>query len=215
MFSAENLRKIVGYYPAELTLTVKGGVISSNVTEPYFIKAEGDKEGRENLVVIDTKNDFNRELFTKYDVGVWVGKDFAVSAKRKSSVEITDLKQMPDFVLNQEKLTSWADKIGSYHFLLSIGLFFLIFFAFMGFFTLKLIWLFIMALIIFLYCKARKISMSYKKSYQIALHAVTVPVILSSIFIISGIQEPFTFFFTLILLAIALANIKKPDAIVA
>ncbi|MSR78682.1 MAG: DUF1189 domain-containing protein [Candidatus Taylorbacteria bacterium] len=212
MFSNENLRKVVGYYPAELTLTVKNGAVSSNVTEPYSIKDNNPSIGRTaNFVVVDTKNGFTRELFEKYNADVWIGKDFAVTLKGKSQTELTDLRQMPDFVLNQDKLTSWADKIGNYHFILSLGLFFVLFFAFLGFFTLKLVWLFIMALIIFLYAKARKISLSYKKSYQIALHAVTVPVILAAIFIISKIQEPFTFFFTLILLAIAFSNIKKSD----
>src|SRR3989344_585910 len=64
IFSAENLRKLAGFYPEELVLQVAKGVISTNVVEPYIIKdtfeISNDSEKKyANAVVIDTKNDFS------------------------------------------------------------------------------------------------------------------------------------------------------------
>ena len=212
-FSGENLRKFVAYYPQELTVDIKGGVISTNVTEPYIIKTSGEllgKNPKANIVVIDTKNQFSRELFKQYDTSVWVGRDFIVAAKNQDQSELNDVSRMPDFTLNQGKLLDWVNIIDSYHWTLSIGLFVVLFLFLYGFFVLKLVWLAIMALLILLLAKVKKVALSYKESYKIALHAATVPLVLVSLFMLSDIKAPFIFFFSLILLVIAYANLSKP-----
>lgn len=221
LFSGENLKKLVNYYPAELTLTIKGGAISTNVTEPYFIKADGElfkenssqKNSHANIVVIDTKNVFSRELFKQYDAGVWIGKDFIVAAKNQARVEPSDVSRVPDFFLDQAKLLRWVDIIDSYHWALSLGLFVILFFSFYGFFVLQLIWLFLIALLIMLFGKLYKITLSYKNSYQIALHAATVPFVLIALSIVSGINAPFLFFYSSVIIVIVLVNLKKVDAV--
>lgn len=212
-FSGENLRKFVSYYPQELTIAVKGGMISTNVTEPYIIKNTAGTSGKNpkvNVVVIDTKNEFSRELFREYDTSVWVGRDFIVASKNQNQSELNDVSRMPDFTLNQEKLLGWVGIIDSYHWVLSVGLFVVLFLFFYGFFVLKLLWLAIMAGIILLLAKVKRVPLSYNNSYRTALHAATVPLVLLSFFILSDIAAPFIFFFSLILLAIAYANLSKP-----
>lgn len=213
LFSAENLKKLVALYPSELTLTVMNGVVSTNVTEPYAIKAfkELRDSGRANLVVIDTKSDFSPELFKKYDTNILIGKNFIVSVKNKNlfQFQYTDLAQMPNFTVNQDKLLRWADVIGSYHLALSLGLFVLLFFGFFIFFSVKLLWLLVLALIIFLVAKLRKIQLSYKDSYKFAVQAGTAPFIIEAIFITIGASAPFPFLLSIMLLVVAVVNMEK------
>jgi len=217
-FSVENLKKLANFYPEELAIRIKSGVISTNVSEPYSIKENVnystlDKDRYANWVVIDTKNDFSVDAFNKYDTRVLVGKSFIVIAKNRGQFEWNDVSRMPDFSLSQARLLHWIDLIGSYHLLISLGLFVLVFLAFFGFFTLKLLGLLIIALIIFLIGKIKKVPLSYKNSYQVALHAITIPVILHAVFILANTPAPFLFFFSAITVVIAFVNIKSPNNI--
>lgn len=210
-FSSENLRKLVALYPAELTLTVKGGLVSTNVVLPYSVKAGAEiaeKSGHGNLAVIDTEHDFSQELFRQYDSIVWIGRNFVASAKNRSQVELTDMSRAPDFALDQARLLRWADLIGSHHLALSLGLFAALFLSFYGFFVFKLLWLAILALVILSLGKVKKVSLSYRNSFQIALHAATVPLILDAVFVLNGLGEPFLFFYSLIVLVIVFVNLK-------
>ncbi len=214
LFTGENLRKLASFYPKELTIQIKGGAISTNVTEPYSIKESADYSTGErytNLVVIDTKNDFSVEAFKAYDTRVLLGKNFVVTSKNRDQFEWNDLSRLPDFSLSQGRLFHWVDLLASRHLLISLILFSGLFFAFFGFFMLKLLGLLIIALIILLLAKLKKVSLSYKNSYQIALHAATVPFILQTIFILAAVRTPLPFFFSLILLIIAFVNLKKSE----
>ncbi len=212
LYSTESLKRVASYYPAELTLSIKSGVISTNVSEPYIIKSKTlgieTERGHLNAVVIDTRNSFTRELFEQYDTNVWVGKDFVVTAKDSSRFELTDMSQVHDLTLNQEKLFSWADIIGGYHLAISLSLFALLLIAFLSYLSAHLILFFITSLLVLGIVKLKKIELSYKNCYQIVLHAATVPLILETVFILSGVVSPFPFFFSLILLIIVFVNLK-------
>ena len=211
LFSAENLKKLAMLYPSELVLTVNGGAVSTNVAEPYTVKNfEGlDNFGYANFVVIDTKSDFSSELFKKYDTSILVGKNFIVTVKNQNQFQYNDLTKVPNFTLNQDLLLHWANVIGSYHLALSLGLFVILFFAFMVFFSVKLLWFLVLALIILLLAKLQKVSLSYKDSYKFALQASTAPFMVEAIFIMIGVAMPIPFLLSLVLLLIAFVNMDK------
>ena len=214
LYSTESLKKIVSYYPAELVLAIKGGVISTNVAEPYIIKATGPLANQDkftNLAIIDTKNPFTRDLFKHYDTNVWIGKDFVVTAKNQSQFELTDMSRTPDLTFSQEKLFGWAETIGSHHLAISLILFFFLLLAFILFFSTHLILFFITALFVLLIAKLKKIELPYKKCYQTVIHAATFPLVLETALILSGVGAPFPFFYSLILLVIVYVNLKKVD----
>lgn len=209
--SAGNLRKFSDFYPKELNIQIQGGAVSTNVAEPYGIKERADFPSADkytNTVVIDTKNTFSVDAFKKYDARILIGKNFIVIAKSRSRFEFDDLSRMPDFSLSQQRIFHWIDLIESRHLLFSLGLFAGLFLSFFGFFTIKLAGLLIIALPVLFFGKLKKAGLSYKNSYQIVLHAVTVPLIIQTIFILGGIGVPLPFFYSLIALIIAFANIR-------
>lgn len=215
-FSAENLRKLVGFYPPELIVQIKNGVISSNVTEPYGIKESPNystQDSYTNIAVIDTKSDFSANLFKNYDTRVLIGKNFLVVSKSRQQFEFTDLSRMPDFSLSQGKIFHWIDLVSSFHWLISLALFVALFLGFFGFFSVKLIGLLILALIILFLARIKKVQLSYRNSYQISLHALTIPLILETFFILANLGVPFTFFFSAMVLVIAFINIKHQSLV--
>lgn len=217
IFSAKNLRALVDFYPKELAIQIKSGVISTNVTEPYLIKdsvgfsadSNDSKNEYENLIAIDTKTDFSVEEFSKYSTRLLIGKNFFAISKHPGQFEFNDVSKMPDFSLSQSRIFHWIDLIGRYHLGLSLLLFIFVFLSFFWFFSLILISLLVLALIILLFAKIKKASLSYKNSYQIALRATTVPLILETVFILGNVRAPIPFFYSIFILVIAFVNIKK------
>lgn len=214
VFSAENLRRLTDFYPKELSIQIKGGDISTNVDEPYMIKeiTEGvplDKNSFENLIVIDTKNNFSIESFKGYNTRVLIGKNFVVTTKRAGQFEFNDVSKLPDFSLSQDRILHWAELIGKYHWGISLLLFVCIFISFFWFFSFALLGMLVTAFVVFLLAKLKKIQLSYRNSYQIAIYAFSIPLILETVFILSGMRAPFPFFFGVIAVAISLANFKK------
>jgi len=217
IFSSENLRKFVSYYPKELAIEIKDGIISTNnISEPYFIKETFDstvsKENKyENFVVIDTQSDFSADIFNSYNTRVLIGKNFIVTTEQPGQFEFNDASRVPDFSLDKEKILHWINLINKYHLGLSLLLFFGIFLSFFWFFTLTLISLVVVALVIKLLAKLRKVELAYINSYIIALYAITIPLILKTIFIFSGVMAPFPFFFSLIAIIIAVTNLQAKN----
>ncbi|MSU55040.1 MAG: DUF1189 domain-containing protein [Candidatus Taylorbacteria bacterium] len=212
LFSAESLKKFVSFYPKELSLTIKNGVVSSNVSEPYVLKATSVKKGEHsNYLVVDTSSDSSLDTFRKYDTDVLIGRNFIVSEKGKSQIQVTDISRLPDFTFNQELLFHWADVIGSHHLALSFGFFFILWTAFVFYFTFNLVWLAVMALIVLLIGKVKAVSLSYSQSLKITLFASTLPLILKSIFVVAAISAPFPLFFSVLIVVVVIANIKADE----
>ena len=220
LFSGENLKKLVDYYPKELNIEVKGGTISTNVSEPYIIKgptgfSSREESRSENIIVIDTKNDFTVEAFRAHATEVLLGKNFVVVSKGRGQFEFSDLSGIPDFNLNQERLIGFASVIGEHHLALSLLLFVILFFSFFGLFTLKLFILLFLAVLILCVVKLKKVLLNYKQCYQIALHAVTIPLIFETFFIVSGVGALSLFIFILIALIVVSVNIKSSGVVLS
>ncbi|MES2087634.1 MAG: DUF1189 family protein [Patescibacteria group bacterium] len=209
IFTKERLEKVIDFYPAELAIQIKGGVVSTNVSEPYIVKAITKNPSSKNLLVIDTKSDFSIDTFKSFDTPLLIGKNFAVTSKREGQFEFTDLSKIPDFSLDRAKLLHWSDKIVSHHWLISLGIFFSLLVSFLIFFFANLLWLLIVALIIFGLARLKKVAMTYKEAYQISLHAVTLTLLLTMLSILFVLPSPFTFSGSLVTIIIAFINLKN------
>src|SRR4030042_4087478 len=96
--------KILQYYPDELEITIKGGKASTNVKEPYFIKApaewsavSGKKDPNvENILAIDTKNPFSVERFEDYKAYCYLAKESLACYDEHKQIKITLLSDFPE-----------------------------------------------------------------------------------------------------------------------
>lgn len=193
--------EVINQYPKELEIKVSKGLVTTNVTEPYFLK---------NLIVIDTKNPYSVSQFHDYKTSVWVTKD-SVFYKDTGSLQIKslDLSQLGNFILNKTTLDSLVSKYSPY--LEFIGPILFVF-AILGFFmlyTFRLVYLLLMALLILLLSSLFKWGLNYSSSYKVGLYALTLAFLVE---ILVGVTQSYThflgfsFMFTLITLAAVIVN---------
>lgn len=211
----DNAKKVVmDIYPEKLILTYKGGKISTNVKEPYYIDMpeEGKGLGLEgmHLVAIDTKG--SAEEYQKYNSAILLTDESAVIPDNENGnysykmYPLADmLKDVPDgSFLNKTLYQTFAsltlpyiDKLPVY--LMSFALVAVLLWPFFGaLFSLSgyMFYLLVFTLLLWVIAKIMKKNLSYGKVYQLSLHGLTLPIIASSLIALFG--KPFPFLFSVI-----------------
>ncbi len=205
------------YYPEELEIKIKRGELSTNVQEPYFIETptelNSDDYSSKNIVAIDTKNEPSVELLKSYDTTILITKNAVMFSKNDGDATIKSLQEMPNFVLNKAVFTSYSAKIESlmkFFYPISIIVVFFINIVLLSF---RLIYLFLASLLILLFVRLKKVDITYTKSYQIGIHAMTLGALLFTLLDITDSNIQIPFLFTIILVVIVIINIKKQQSI--
>ncbi len=208
--------EIIDSYPNELVVTIKDGQASSNVAEPYFIKTPESMRNEnyrnvpvtDNFVVIDTKNQFTEENFTKYNSFAVVTKTSLAFRKDNGGIEIYSLSKMPNLTIDNASVASFVGKIQPF---VKLAWPFFILASFAGFllsFSAELIYLLFAALLIWIVAKVKKFPIGYKKSYQAGLHIITLPLLFGVASPLLNIHVPIPFFATILLVVAALINFE-------
>jgi hypothetical protein len=209
--------EIVSNYPQDLEVRVDAGVASTNVAEPYFIKIpnslredvqNNDLANYDNLMVIDTKSDFNLDKFDGYKTMSLLTKNLFVYRDDKGKITIQELKGVTNIKINHTTVVYWVNKFKPFVNAVPYALPILGFIAMFVFYIFKLLYLIVPALIIYFISRLRKIDLTYKKSYQMALHAMTLPLLLYIVLPFVGVGSV-PFLFTAILVIVFLVNQKK------
>ena len=204
-------------FPSDLVVTFKGGKVSTTAPEPYFIRmadivspedlGQGDPE---NLLVIDTQTPFSLEQFKEYNSLVWLTGDSAVMLDKNGSIRIQSLAQVPDVTIDKALATKYLAIAQTYLrlaplFLIPVGIFIFTLFTQLG----RLIYLLLAALILWLLSMAFKRNLTYGKTYQLALHVVTLPVLVFKLLWLPiGTQLPI-FVFSLALTLMFFLNVRE------
>lgn len=221
--------ELANYFPQELTLTIKDGKASTNVSEPYFIKmpkAISDNKSfdnedmmingndvkdiirLENIVVIDTKNKFDIDRFESYKTAILITEDNIISLEN-GKVSIVSVSEVPDFVLNREKISSIVEKVKPF----LVYLYPIVFVGGLigGYFMMlgKIFYLIFGALLIWATIAVMGLKIGYKKSYQLGLHLMTLPIIVIGILTIIPFNIIFPFLFSIILVLATAYNLRK------
>ncbi|HEY5587926.1 MAG TPA: DUF1189 family protein [Candidatus Paceibacterota bacterium] len=177
----------VSSYPDDLVVSIKDGNASVNRTEPYMVKVPNDLINTdnsnslkiENLVTINTTEPFTIDKFHQYStLSLLTKKELVLMQSNKGEVKVMSLSDLGNieltktYVLEKEvllnKILPWimAILIPVLYVGMSLGIF-------IG----TIIILFFYAAIVWFVLKIKGIKVSYKKAYQIALHASTLLII--------------------------------------
>jgi len=193
--SADNIGSLAAYYPADLTVTIKGGKASTNVKEPYFIPMPADMapasydSAYKNLVAIDTATTSPIEAYRAYDAVILLTKDYLVSEKQKGQITVQQVKAFPDISINRGLIKDVIAKFVPYLKALFPILFLLAFIAiFVGLSISNLFFLLIMSLITWAASAAFKSGLAYGKCFSLGLYALTGPIIISLLLQIVGVH---------------------------
>ncbi|MEK7470782.1 MAG: DUF1189 family protein [Patescibacteria group bacterium] len=221
-FIEKEKKVVVNVYPDKLVITLKSGKIFTNVREPYFI--EMPEDGRDlgltasHLVAIDTKG--KAEDFQKYNSLVLLTSESAVVSDGQSGFKVYPLrdilKDVPDgaelnktiYTALTSQLLPYLDKLPGY--LTILAMVAVIFWPFLAtLFSLSghMFYLVFAAFILLLITKVMKKNLTYRKVYQLSLHALTLPILISFALSLYGKFVPFLF--TAILIVFMIVVIKE------
>ena len=204
-------------YPAELTIRIEKGIVSTNVTEPYIIAGKnGTREmlkenGVENLLVIDTTQDFNTKTFDEYKTLALFTKSQIVTRNNSGRATIQDLRGVTSATIDQTTLLGWVEKIrAALVYIVPAGIFVTIIILFLGY-VVYLIPLFLFALIPFFLSKIRKMPLTYRGAYKMSIYAVVPGLVLKTLLNISGFFFVPVYLSLLVFMLVIFINMRKVE----
>ncbi len=181
---------IVSSYPEDLNISIKDGKAYVNKSEPYYIKmpisitnvSEPKDVKFENMLVINTTEPFNLDKFKEYSTVAVLTQNEIVSVSDSGEMKIVPLSKFKNIEITKSWIQDKQDLV--YKFIPWVFVL-LIILAFGGIFVFEIIsGLFLTLLYAFIalgILKLKGIDLSYKKSYQVTLHAITLVLIIGAI----------------------------------
>ena len=209
--------KIMTYFPAELAVTITKGHVTVNQPEPYALAMppEFRTATMTNLAVIDTKNPVTLDAFKAQHTAALVGEHQIIYMGNNNKVEISEIDPSLSMTIDHAQVTQWVEHVRPYTAYVSPILVICLFAGLLLYFGLRFAYMVFGALLILLLGRfALKQEWSYSASYQIGLHALTLPLLLQTIFMLLPIGFPsIPFFYTVIMLIMVYVNFKDPTAV--
>ncbi|MBS3903060.1 MAG: DUF1189 family protein [Anaplasmataceae bacterium] len=216
---------IINYYPEDLEITIKDGVASHSEEDPVFVpfvipNVEGFPAFESSslpfryAVVIDTKNTFDIKKFEEYETLVYLSKDYLVTANGEGRVEdLVALKDFPqDITINRQAVLSFIGELQPFVNALPVILFFLVFIGLFVLYGFSFIRVLLAALILMIIYRLAGLKRNFSKSYQVALHASTLALIVSSLFIFINIIPDVRIPFLFTALTVIIGTLMMPPA---
>lgn len=204
------LAKVVDQYPAELVITIKDGVASANVEQPYFIYSTFDTDSSTStmLAVVDTRQEVTVGELNSYEAPV-------ILTQKKLYFEGTDEGRSADFAnvksltIDRAAVQNLGDTVRPF---ISGALYLvpvLLFFLLLGVFILGYMFSALFAaLIVMLFAKFKGLSFDYRTSYVTALFALIPVSILDLLTDLVGFGN--SFLLTLaVFIAVVLINVRQ------
>lgn len=180
-------QKVLAYYPPDLVITIAGGKASVNKPEPYtlplpsFFREGAIATGFTTLLTIDTTHEVSTEQFMSYHSIFWLAKDNLVAGDGARGVSTLLFPPEMNLTVDQAGVKRVLGQLESFTPLVAPGIVLILFFAFLMSFAILLLYLLIDALFILLIGRFLKYNWSYGASYRIGLHAVTLPILFSTL----------------------------------
>ncbi len=187
-------------YPKGLVITIKEGLVATNQKEPYFIDTLdqfGLNHGQSHFITIDTNA--NAGNIKDENTAVLITKDSVVTLDSNSSYRVYPIDKTINTTINQSLYNKLISQILPYLkyvepglvILLVLSILLLPFVSATFLLLSQLIYLLIFSLIFFILVKIMKKTLTFKKLYQLTMHASTLPILLGLVVSTIGIQMPF------------------------
>jgi hypothetical protein len=216
---------LVNVYPEELVVTINNGQVSTNVQEPYFIPVSrlepigeafkqrvlGSQESDvQNLLVIDTEA--TAEDITSYNTLILLTWDAVSFINDSGNIETMSLKKVENITINQETINKSIESITPlFAYITPVATLILIIGLFCyGF--IRLTYIAFLAFLLWILSLIMKVSLPYKKTFQIELHANLIPFTILTLIGLSGLMVPIPYLELIIniILAVIILVVIKP-----
>ncbi len=211
---------VMAVYPLDLVINIEKGVVSTNGVEPYYIDfpalhVEQASSSLLHLATIDTTSEVSMEQFLSYHSVFLLSQKSVVALDADEKLQIMSLGELTT-VIDAPHVRSFLNSLQSYLVLVAPITVIVIFVGMCISFMAMLAYLLFDALLIYLMGKLLKEKWSYRDAYHLSLHAVTLPLLLSSVFYllpISGMQFPFLS--TALVLTVVYLNFRKQTVVLS
>lgn len=203
------VNSVLVQYPDDLEITIAKGKASTNKDEPIIFSLnikEDKKETIKNFLVIDTKNPFTIDKMMSYQTASLLTSD-SVVVNNSDKLQSYPLTKAEDQVITKSIVRGWGEKVEKFIPAMMPIIAILIFVVAFIVYMFSLVFVFFLAILVFLIFKILKIKASYKKAYQIGLHAITLPLVIDMLNF-SGMNIHVRFLPTLLALLIVCLNLK-------
>lgn len=212
----EWVASVVNYFPEELEIKIKDGQTSTNANEPYFIPLNPDNEATssgQNLLVIDTKTPFSASQFNQYNTIAWLTKD-SLFYKDGEGQDLRgyQLSEIDDLTINRSLAQQTTKYLEPWYNLITYLLFVAVLLGLTFVNILNLLYLLVLAALIWLMAKIFKWGLEYSQAYKVGMYAITLSLLVDTLLTlthrwtnISG----FNLMFSLIALAVVYLNLSK------
>jgi len=208
-------QKFFAYYPDDLEVRIVGGHATTTVTEPYYLPLPtflqgtmGTSSNTQFLGVIDTKTPVSLEQFQNYHSFFWISEN-ALVMEDGGNVRVNMFGPTLNYTVNESTLRGLFTRAEPYFKFVAPIVVFFIFLAMIAVFVLNLGYLLFAALLVFIMGKFWKKGWGYTTSYRLALHATTLPLLLSAMFSMIGLgANDLPFLSTALLLFVVYFNFK-------
>lgn len=205
------------YYPEQLIIKIEKGEVSINAPEPFIVVNKvGEPQALngkpiKNLIVIDTRGDFETKKFNEYDTFALLTKHEFATEDNSGKITVQDLSGFPSVVIDQTTLLGWAEKImSSLTIFVPFGILLTLFALFMGFIA-YVVPLLIFAFIPYFIAKIKKVSLTYGGAYKMSLYAVIPALALKTLLNISGFIFIPAYFTLLIFILVITLNMRETE----
>jgi len=203
-----NYELVKDLFPDGLALTIKDGILRTNVDEPYYVdipKTINYSIDSKHLLVFDTKNTYSSLIDYQSSIVITKNNIYIMNNLKdaKNDFQTFSLKEITGYyVINKTVYLRFIESFKAYLPHISIFLyiifgFFLIFFPILTtlvyLVALIIYLLFFSILIYYLFMFLHIYKFSVKRIFQISLHAITVSIIFQLVQSLLHISVPYTF----------------------
>ena len=205
------------YYPKELVVHIEKGEASANVPMPYIVPVKQLTgvaplpDALQNMLVIDTTHDFEKNTFVGYKTYALLTKTELVTQSDVGQITIQDLRGAPTMTVSQEVLLNFVGKIQNSLLAMVIGGVFATFTILALGYLIYLIPLLLFALIPFSIAWVKKSPLSYGEAYKVSLYAIIPALALKTAINLMGIFFLPPYFTLLVFMLIIAINMREGE----
>ncbi len=205
------------YIPAGAEVNVKDDIVTTGDNKPVFIKLTTKEEEKyyEYVMVIDPNVEEGKELdkFEEYKTISLVTSNKIISLDKENSIVVKPLVDVPDYKINRDTIVALYEKMRPYIFVV-VPMIMAVSFAMLYILNLFMVLVvnFFLAAIVLFIAKLKKVKLSYKQSYVIALFA-NAPIVAIEIIVFLVFGLGFGIFLPIpVIVFFSILNIKKESA---
>ncbi len=223
--NAPNLVK--NLIPADYALEIKSGEANFMGKEPFLISIRDmyknigtdttEKVTPANFLTIDTKTPFSESEYRKFDTILWLTKTSLIMPDKNNpastNITIVPLKELGDMGLINQKivLTTLTSSLPILRNIVKAVFFALLPLFFLFFLSTKLINVLVIGTLFFWLAKLAKFAVPLHKSWQLTIHASTLPVLIETVVHLTNTTIGIPFWYTLLTLIIIFFFLRNTE----